>query len=477
LFSFTLRIFLISKGPYHVDCLALAINAQRTYTDHTLHYQFGIGYPLTVLAGTLFIGLTNLFAIYDPIFAVNLMSVWLSSFCVLILYLFLRNILNDLSAFLGAAALSLHPIFLPLSVYGNSHVVSLFFFLLSLYVLTHPQIKYKNILFSLSLGFMGAARLQDMALILIPTGILWFKTQRDFQLKTFLNCFISAIVIALSFHLPYLSGNGQLNYTSQLQNFFMLGLTSNFSGIISPYLPRSLGIIFFTTTYVSSAIAGFGLFRIYQTGPYLGVFLTAWFLCPLMFYGNVQTLVPRFLLIVTVPVIIAAAYGFHLLLMTKSSLQKIVVGAIFILMLALPLATNILPILQFRHTHALLPDWATFIGKHTEPNAKIIVGDEELFVMYYGKRKTLERDLNSFEGKPAEFVQFKDGLSAALDNNIPLYITESALYTSDPAQGFLNYIRNNYRLEPRGTQRIENWHGGEMQLEVLPDSLYRIYRN
>lgn len=477
LFSFTLRIFLISKGPYHVDCLALAINAQKTYTDHTLHYQFGTGYPLTVLAGTLFIGLTNFFSINDPVFAVNLMSVWLSSLTVLIFFLLLKNTFNKLTAFLGATALSLHPIFLTLSVYGNSHVVSLFFFLLSLYFLTHSQIKYKNILFPLSLGLMGAARLQDMALILIPTGILWFKTQKNFQLKTFLNCFVAAIVIAISFHLPYLSGDGQSSYTSQLKNFIALGLTSNFLGLFSSYLPKSIHVIFFTTTYVSTVIAGFGLYKIYQVTPRIGVFLTAWFLCPLLFYGNVMTLVPRFLLIATVPVIIAAAYGFHLLLINKSSLQKIVVGAAFILMLALPLVTNILPILQFRHTHALLPDWAAFIGKNTEHNAEIIVGDEQLFVIYYGKRRTFWRDINSFEGQPEEFAKFKDSLSANLNNNIPLYITESALCTSDPAQGLLNYMRNNYRLEPRGKQKIENWHSGEMQLEIVPDSLYRIYQN
>jgi hypothetical protein len=465
LFSFFLRILLINKGPYHLDCLTLTVNAQRTLTEHQLHYQFGSGYPLTVLTGSFFIGLSKILSIDDPVFAVNLMSVWLSSLSVLIFFLFLRNILNEQAAFFGSLALSLHPVFLTLSVYGNSHIISLFFLLLGLYILTKNENPQPSFAFGICLGLMGAARIQDMILMMLPAAIIL----RQQPAKNLIKCFLLAILIAIGFHVPFLLSAEHAQYQSQLTTFWHLGLTTNFTGLLSPYLKRSLNIIAFSTTYVGTFIAGYGLLKILKTQRRVGIFLLAWFVVPLLFYGNVMTTVPRFLLISIIPLVIAEGYGFSLLWKTKHLIRTIIVALVFIVMLSLPLVTNILPILQFRHTHELLPDWARFIAKNTEPDAVLIVGDEELFIHTYGHRKTLTKRLDD--------TVFKKQLSELLDKDIPVYITNTGLSVADPGPGLAAYIDKTYRLELRGQQLTEDWHGGELQLETIPDRLYRLYKN
>src|SRR5208282_3005492 len=80
--SICLHLSLMSKGPVSVDCLGLAINSLSTIHTHHLHYQFGSGYPLMVLLGTIFISTGKQIGITDPVTAMNLISVVFSSIAI-----------------------------------------------------------------------------------------------------------------------------------------------------------------------------------------------------------------------------------------------------------------------------------------------------------------------------------------------------------------------------------------------------------
>ena len=129
LLSFLLRLSLISKGSFHVDCLNLAIQAEQTLETHSIHHLFGSGYPLTVILGAIFILISRIFSVRDPVIAVNLMSVVFSSLCVLANYSLVKKLLGKTAALFSSILLSLFPPFLVLSVYGKSHTPSLFFLL------------------------------------------------------------------------------------------------------------------------------------------------------------------------------------------------------------------------------------------------------------------------------------------------------------------------------------------------------------
>ncbi len=482
LFSFLLRLALISKGPYHVDCLTLSINAQQTLANHQLQYQFGTGYPLTILIGSFFIGLSHLFSIYDAVFAVNLMSVIFSSLSVLIFYLLVQNLVNIRTAFYSALLLSLHPIFLSLSVYGNSHIVSTFFLLCSFYVLTHSRPKFSQLFFAVFLGLMGAARLQDMILMILPISIFWIFWYKNI-LPTFGRrifaltlCISGAFLIAGLFHIPYLLNSTHLQYSSQFKIFWTIGLTKNFLGFFSPYLIRSLKIIGFSTTLSSMLIAWFGLTKMLKEKLPLAILVITWFSIPLLFYGNLLTSVPRFFLISIPPLCLAFGYGIDRLLCTKKFIAQLSLATICVLIILLPNVINIFPILLFRHTHSLLPDWAHYVKNHTEPNAMIISGDDEAFLNHYGHRQTLGRPKKMGFYREKDLSSFKKTLDNHLAENVPVYITSTGLYTYDQSGAFSSYIKTHYQLEYRGQRISEDWHNGELFLEKVAESLFRIYK-
>ena len=170
-----LRLSVISRGPFNGDCLSLAIQAQRTLELLQPQYLFGTGYPLTVLLGALFWGMTQLLGNTDPVLAVNLMSVVLSSVTVSIHYLVVQKLLGRPAAVYSALLLSVFPVFLGISTYGMSHVPSLLFLHLGLLALLRDKetLAIKNIALSAFwLGCMGASRVQELALMSLPISIL-----------------------------------------------------------------------------------------------------------------------------------------------------------------------------------------------------------------------------------------------------------------------------------------------------------------
>src|SRR5262245_39145858 len=87
LLSFFLRVSLLSKGPFHLDSLNLAIQSAETLRTHQLHFLFGIGYPVAVVLGTIFVAIGSLLGNSDPVFGVNLMSAFCGALAVVIFYL------------------------------------------------------------------------------------------------------------------------------------------------------------------------------------------------------------------------------------------------------------------------------------------------------------------------------------------------------------------------------------------------------
>jgi len=168
---------LIYKGPFHVDCLRLSQNAELTLSTLKIHYQFGTGYPLTVIIGSIFVFFARAFGVDDPVIAVNFMSVLFSSACILILYYIVKRSFDPITAVISSILLSIDPIFMEISLYGKSHAPAIFFLLLGTLLMIHFKERPSSRLLALSgisLGFMGACRLQDLVLMFIPLSFFVF---------------------------------------------------------------------------------------------------------------------------------------------------------------------------------------------------------------------------------------------------------------------------------------------------------------
>jgi 4-amino-4-deoxy-L-arabinose transferase-like glycosyltransferase len=487
LLSLAVRLAFISKGPYHVDGLNLAIQAEQTLQTGKLHHLFGPGYPLTVLCGTVFLALGRLLGFTDPVTAVNMMSVFFSAGTVPLFYILVKRCIGSSAGFYSALLLSFSPIFLLLSVYATSHTVSLFFLTAGLLGLKEYQqtLNINTLLISgLLLGAMGGARIQDLILMFPALSVfLGFPSpegsghhpQRPSSQRWchFFLLFGTILFTAFLWHLPLLSTARHTGYHSQFFRFWQWGLIQNFLGIISPSMIESFRYMIFGLTPVGSVVSLLGLVQGLRVHSRTFFFLMSWFLIPLAFYGNLDSSAPRFLLLSMIPLFISqGTFLAHLQSYRKPLFQAGIYG--YIVITVTLLFSQTYPILKFRHTHALLPDFGRYVQTVTSQNAVIIAGDEALFIRHYGKREILARPRFFHQDAGQKLRAFNEEIAHQLKDGHDVYITNTGLYSYDPGYLFSSFIKARYNLNLVGERMSEDWHKGETRLRTGMEKLYQL---
>jgi len=463
--SLLLRLSLISKGPFNGDCLGLAITSETLLNGHQLNYLFGSGLPMTIILGAFFVWITKLFSIHDPVFAVNLMSVFFSSLCVPANYFFTKKLLNKKTALFSSMLLSVYPIFMAISVYGNSHAPSLFFLLAGLTaLLTYQEAQKRHylILSAVCLGLMGATRLQDMAIMTIPLSYLFFIqnkkigfTQSSVSIAKSLAIFWSIVLLTvLIFYIPAFLKQSSFDFSQS----FHYQIIESFRWFFSSLLSKSLRYITSSVTPLGCLLVIFGFLFLLKKEPLKFWFCVLWFVIPFFFFGNLTFKVPRFFAVASIPLIIAQGYMLSIFLSQKT-IARFCSLFIFSLLIFLTFQ-NIYPIVKFRHHHELLPDFYKWVAQETGPEAIIIERDNGLFIEYYGHQRVMNPPLNLYSYDPQQLELFKQDIDQALAHGVPVYITGSGLLGHSQRVEFLDFMLNHYHIIPRGRNLIEDWHRG-----------------
>ncbi|MBN1869718.1 MAG: glycosyltransferase family 39 protein [Candidatus Omnitrophica bacterium] len=449
----------------------------------SLQNQFGFGYPATVFLGAIFIFISRLFSQNDPVLAVNLMSVVMSSLCIPVFFAIAEKLFGRLTAALSSILFSLTPIFLGVSVFGKSHTPSLFFLLLSLYsLLTFFDTRAKRLLIAggFFMGLMGAARLQDMVLMVIPFSFLCVlgtnsedhsKTRNE-SLQRLSVFWVTALAVTLIGHLPFLLQKDHALYAHNILKFWGQGITWNFRGMFSSSLAVSFVFLIRALSEAGSVMSLVGLVFIGKKSPRILFFFLLWLCFPLFFYGNLHTTVPRFFTFILPPLIMAQGYLFAKS-MSINSAFRITSTAIYCLILYLTF-TSIFPLLYARHAYALLPDYAKWVSKTMGKDAWLITTDDRLFYEYYGNVNVLGRPLGLRFLEQKALSDFKKKVDALLDNNTAVYITSVGLFSYDPDKKFSSLMNENYRWEIVGTRPYEDWHRDILKQNIVPNQLFRI---
>ncbi|MCK5014714.1 MAG: glycosyltransferase family 39 protein [Candidatus Omnitrophica bacterium] len=484
--SFFLRISLISKGPYHSDCLYLALQSQEILTTHQIHYLHGLGFPLTALMGACFIWLSRLFSVNDPVLAVNFMNVLFGSLSVVVLYLCVEQIFDKKTALFSGVILSLNPLFLALSTFGNSHILSVFFFLASLYsllnYLKNPS-RHKLILSGICLGLFGATRLQDLMAMAIPfCFLLWFPphqlrrsegpANRSWTILPELS--ILSVLCCITTCLFY--------FPSWIKGASSIVSYSIFDSVTRHFLDYlthpSLSLIlerFFTFFASFSPLEWLaiiaGLIYLLKSDTKLFSFLAIWIFTFFIFFGNLIFSINRHFTLVLIPVIIAESY-FLSHLPKKKFLPRRIVTFTFTFVLVLNLL-RFYPTIYFRHKHALLPDFFTWVSRKTEPNAYIIERDHSLFIHYYAKRTPLAPKIKLYTQGHDILKEFKGKIDALLNQEIPVYITKYGILYR-PKHKFRKFMIQHYAFDYVGTKTVEDWHKGCLKQVLVNNDLLRI---
>lgn len=475
IFSFILQMSLISKGPYHLDCLYLATQAQATVETGRLHYLHSHGYPLVAILGAMFVKIGALFG-RDAVWSVNFMSVVFSSLSVVVFYWFVKKLADQLTGLLSALLLAVAPIFLALSVYGNTHPPFLFFLLTGFLVLLIYFERGSLYLWvaAIAIGMAAACRLQDTLLSVIPLSFLFFSrslTPKS-SIKTFGLFAALASVTGFLFYAPLLIDGFKTQFSTPATDFIKGELTDNFLGLFSTQTLNAIGLLVFNFSPVGflMSLAGLGLFL--RRSWAIFWFLTLWAAGSFFIYAQLDFLVARFLLITAVPLTISLAYFCaHYLRLTGAA--KWTGGLIFFATVYLTL-NSIYPIVKLRHDRALLPEFAVWVSQVTEPEAVIITKDERHFIEYYGHRQTFSRPAQKNTVSSKQIRQFKSDLDKMLSQNIPVYITGTGLYSYDVDGAFAQFMKENYSLILVGDHLSEGWQPGDTVQWVGKEKLFQI---
>ena len=480
------RVILISKGPYHVDTLNIVIQAQATLSDHRMHSLFGPGYPLTVLLAAGFIWLGERVGLGDPVLAVNYMSAVFSSLTVVLTYYVGRALFSPAAGLVSALVLSVSPIFMGLSVYGKSHMPSLFFLMSGIYFLIrHHKLRPRTCLMAsaLFLGFAGASRLQDLCLM--SAALLFLYLVPPFAggpsqprpaasaIARFLSWAGTVLVVIIVFHAPFFLQTEQNHYISQLHRFWAAGLTNNYLGPVSPKLLLSGVYLVKSMTEVGMLLSLLGLAVLVFRHWRVAVFFVLWIAVPLLFYGNLNTTsTSRFFVLVLPPLCLAFGYCFEGLV--RKGRLFFVAGCVVLVIIITLLFQYMLPKLWFRHTTAALPDYCGWVGRITEPGAVIITGDEALFMVFYSGRQTVVRPRSLGLLSDAQLEEFTGSMDAFIAQGRPVYITAPALYSHDKDKHFSGALESRFRFVPVGSHVYEDWHLGSMTLQIHHFALYKV---
>ena len=472
--SFSLRFFLISKGPYHVDCLGLAIAAENTLKTLHLNYEYGFGYPTDVILATFFVWLLRVFGFQDSVFAVNFMSVVISSLSIPLFYATIKKLLDRRTALLSALLLCFSPIYLGLSVYGKSHTPSLFFLILGIYFLINKAKKKYFFLSAIAVGFMGATRLQDMVVMAIPISYLLFSGEKD--LKIFFKDLVLywSIVFGVTalLHAPYVIGPDKEEYLSQL-SAFTKDASSQWVSLFSPALFSCLNYFEMNSTWLGLILALLGFILLLTRKPKIFLFCFLWFMVTLLFFGNMWSTRPRYLNL-TIPALCIAQGFFLAYFINLRKIFKITTLIALLIIIFIPF-NSILPILWFRHQRALLPEYVQWLDRMVEKNAVFITSDEGLFINYYADHAILYKPVELYTPvAEGQFNDFKKQLDALLNQNTPLYITSKTIHAYDLSKKFKEFMLNNYKLEYVGRNYSDDWHKGELFFQAYPNYLFKI---
>lgn len=464
----------------------MASRAEATVTTHQLQLLHSHGFPLSAVISAISVGIAQAAGLADPVRAVNILTVIVSSLCLPIYFSFVKRCLGPAAGFFATFLFMISPIFLGNSVYGNTHPLGLFFILLGAYRILSYQARpswTEAILSGLLVGLGGATRLQDMAALLFPLCLLFLtdKTTRACSLPVrpgikiaHLTGFLGVTFLTvLLFYIPVLARDPHFSSPQHMSRFFTFEITSRFAGISLDYLPYTFFFLRANFSYLGLCAVVAGFILLFRQNPILGFVMLCWFLFPLFVFSSLDILSPRFLIIALPALYLSLGYLLSRLFQTHISTR---LAAVILFSLLCTLSyQRIYPLLEFRHRHALLPEFYRWLGRHVEENAQIIISDGGAFLAVYGQRPQLRRPLKVRQPySPEELAEFKDALDTRLQTQIPVYITGTGLYSHDPDGQFSNFINNNYRLRLVGRKPSEDWHRGAIYAATFFEHVYRI---
>lgn len=445
--AFYCRLLYIAQGAFFFDTLELALQGSKTLDTLQLHYMHWPGYPFAVLIAALFIFLVRLLGNYDPVYAVNLMSVTFGSLSVGVFYLFTKKILNRYYSIIVSIIVSFFPLHFSLSTFGLNHTLAITLYLLSAYCMVWYGERHRLTMLVFSAVFLGcgtAARLSD-AIFVVPLLFFLWASRPPFSTRWF--CMVRMVfflavasAVTLLFYMPFFAQERLYlctywHFTHTFYHLFRM---------VRIGMPELLSI----PGIVVAIIGGFYFFL--RGTRVFFYFLFMWFLVLFIYYGSLNTSVYKNMLFSLIPLIIMQGYCF-----IKAPQRS---RLFFVLFLCVGIAYNlhtILPMLAFRHSVNLQERFGKMVQNVTPAKSYIIASDMVIFIEYYGKRNTIYRPVITTK---EEADAFCDTIDTLLEEKKPVYITQMGIEAYDFQKYFLSALQERYRIRLVDQGPVIDWY-------------------
>jgi hypothetical protein len=242
---------------------------------------------------------------------------------------------------------------------------------------------------------------------------------------------------------------------------------TGFLGLASPVLRVALGDLLRFLGWLLLLMSLLGLAVGLAQRRYRAVLpLALPLVASVLFYGNLSTYGPRYLVLCALGLSMLAGAGFHFLL-TRPRPMPLAAAVVYVAVVAAMVAAAH-PLLAPRHAYNGAKRFAQLIAEVTEPDSVIIVMDDSRFVEYYARRATLQHPI----GDRAATAAWADTVRATLARR-PVYLAQSGL-SYDPGGIVRAAIDANFTRTLVGTRASEDYHHAERRLQVYDARLWRL---
>ncbi len=471
LLNFVMGLAFVNEGLFHYDSVVLAQAVEKTFHTGTLQPAVRGRYGSVI--SSFLVSLPFLISGLYSDFVINLSSILFHSLSVAVLFLLVSELFNDKrQAFYCAVLFSFTPFYFIPNTYGKEHGASIFFLILSFFVLYKGVNKKSSFLIVLStLLFVFTITIRESALVTVPLFFLLFFRPtvrvRPFKVSFYSNSldvkslvsFILplAVVFSLIFFVYFKHTIYNALFVNNTGSTFFLGLFSdNFFNALHA-LRKSVPLLIFI-------LSVWGMFRmIVEHKLFLAVFLFFWFLL-IFCIANTDTFVPRYLDIIIIPVYMSATY-----MLSKLYIKNRIIISAVVAYLVISMFVFMYPLLNTRKNYNGEKRFALFVKEKTENDSIIIVLDDAPFISYYAKRNVMANDINGY-GKIDAFI---GKVKECLRNEIPVYIVESALI-SYFSEYFNNALFGNFTVTSVGSSLWEDYHSAEAHFRFRYLRLFKI---
>lgn len=471
LLNFISGFYFINEGIFHVDGIILAQAVENTYKTGTLHPAVAGRYGSVILNSVLYFPF--FISGQNADFATRFSSILFHSLSVVALFLFIRELFRDsIQAFFGSLLLSFAPFYFSINTYGKEHAASIFFLILSFYLL-YRGLNIKSLflvgLASFIFGFSISIRESILTTFFLfvllylspdislrPVKIVFPKNR--FQPRFLILAFAPLLLILCLLFFTYLK---QVIY----KDLFIRATDAvSFLGIFSSVLKIAIKDLIISLSPLVFVFFILGIIKMFfRKNSFLALFFSLWFLL-IFYFGNTNGYGPRHLDIVVTPICVFVSY----ILASLYAKNKIAALAIIVCLVSYMFAF-IYPLLEFRRHYNGEKQFALYLQGKTEGNAIIIAMDDSPFIEYYGKRKVICHPVNDV----AKTRVFMETLENYLKNKTPVYLIESGL-SYDKYRIFEKMIFKHFNLITVGDKLTEDYHRAEIKFQLYRERLFKM---